>query len=341
MKCYVAISVFFLVTLPLLAQQQGPAPLPSSVPEMAYHSVPDLLKFPKHIYMSEGAGIALDKKGNIYVFTRVGDGGHSLLEFDHDGNFVDTIGDGLYCFQFPHQVRFDRDGNMWTVDDGSNMVVKFIFNGQDWRPALTLGRRSEPFGPADADDGWVLPRAASLAFSNVMFNMPTDVAFGLNGEIYVADGYGNSRVQKFDKNGKFTKSWGRRGIGPGEFHLPHAIIADSKGLVYVGDRENGRIQIFDADGNYLKEWTNVGKPWAMCLTNDPKQIMYVADGSANRILKVDLDDHVLGWWGGPGKQLGEFNNIHSIDCGADGSLYITETQNYRIQKLVPDGGQSK
>lgn len=337
MKYILLSSLLLLVGFSLFAQEQRSLQLPASVPKMAYHSVPDLLKFPKHIYMSEGAGIEVDKNGNIYVFTRVGEGGHWLLEFDHDGNFIDTIGDGLYCFQFPHQLRFDRQGNLWTVDDGSNMVVKFIFNGVDWRPVLTLGRRSEPFGPGDTDDGWILPRAASTAFSNVMFNMPTDVAFGLNGEIYVADGYQNSRVQKFDKNGKFVKGWGRRGTGPGEFNLPHAIITDSKGLVYVGDRENSRIQIFDADGNYLREWDNVGKPWALCLTNDPKQIMYVADGTANRILKVDLDDHVLGWWGGPGKQLGEFNNVHSIACGQNGDLYITETQNYRIQKLVLDG----
>jgi len=334
--CLAIWALFFFFAFPLLTHPQESGQLPSSVPEMSYRSVPDLLKFPKHIYMSEGAGIAVDKSGNIYVFTRVGEGGHSLLEFDRNGNFIDTIGDGLYCFQFPHQVRFDRDGNLWTVDDGSNMAVKFIFNGTDWRPALTLGRRSEPFGPVNTDDGWVLPRAASTAFSNVMFNMPTDVAFGLNGEIYVADGYGNSRVQKFDKNGKFVKSWGRRGTAPGEFHLPHAIITDSKGQVYVGDRENSRIQIFDADGNYLKEWNNVGKPWAMCLTDDPQQIMYIADGAANRILKVDLNDRVLGWWGRPGKQLGEFNNIHSIACGANGDLFITETQNYRIQKLVLD-----
>jgi hypothetical protein len=315
-------SLLLLIAFPALAQES--TPLPPSVPKMAYHSVPDLLKFPKHIYMSEGAGIELDKKGNIYIFTRVGEGGHWLLEFDHDGNFIDTIGDGLYCFQFPHQLRFDREGNLWAVD-------------VDWRPALTLGRRSEPFGPGDTDDGWILPRAASTAFSNVMFNMPTDVAFGLNGEVYVADGYQNSRVQKFDKNGKFIKGWGRRGTAPGEFHLPHAIITDSKGLVYVGDRENSRIQIFDPDGNYLREWNNVGKPWALCLTNDPKQIMFVADGSANRILKVDLDDNVLGWYGGPGKQLGQFNNVHSIACGPNGDLYVTETQNYRIQKLVLDG----
>jgi DNA-binding beta-propeller fold protein YncE len=337
MKSSMLVFLLLLIASPELLQRKGSAQLPPSVPKMAYNSVPNLLKFPKHIYMSEGAGIALDKSGNIYVFTRVGEGGHWLLEFDHDGNFIDTIGDSVYAFQFPHQLRFDRDGNLWAVDDGSNMAIKFAFNGVDWRPALTLGRRSEPFGPGDTDDGWVLPRAASTAFSNVMFNMPTDVAFGLNGEIYVSDGYQNSRVQKFDKNGKFIKGWGRRGTGPGEFNLPHGIITDSQGLVYVADRENARIQIFDADGNYLREWKNIGKPWAMCLTDDPKQIMYIADGSANRILKVDLDGNVLGWFGEPGKQLGEFNNIHSIACGTNGDLYITETQNYRIQKLVLDG----
>ena len=243
------------------------------------------------------------------MFTRVGEGGHWLLEFDHAGNFIDTIGDGVYAFQFPHQLRFDRDGNLWAVDDGSNMAIKFAFNGVDWRPALTLGRRSEPFGLGDTDDGWVLPRAASTAFSNVMFNMPTDVAFGLNGEIYVSDGYQNSRVQKFDKNGKFIKGWGRRGSAPGEFNLPHGIITDSQGLVYVADRENARIQIFDADGNYLREWKNIGKPWAMCLTDDPKQIMYIADGSANRILKVDLDGNILGWFGEPESNSGSLTTF--------------------------------
>jgi DNA-binding beta-propeller fold protein YncE len=323
--------LLLFVTGSLLAQQRV-MPLPASVPKMPYHPAPEFLKFPKHIYMSEGAGVEVDKQGNIYIFSRVEQdaGGHPLMVFDHDGNFIDWIGDGLWCFLYPHQLRFDREGNLWTVDDGSNMVVKFTFNGVDWRPALTLGRRSEPF----ADDNLLVNRPASRNFSNVMFNMPTDVAFGLNGEIYVADGYGNSRVQKFDKNGKFMKSWGRRGSGPGEFHLPHAIIADSKGLVYVGDRENARVQIFDPDGNYLKEWDNVGKPWAMCLTSGPTQMMFIADGTANRIVKVDLDGNLLGWYGEPGKQPGQFNNIHSIVCAPNDTLYVTETQNYRIQKLV-------
>jgi len=323
-----------LMASPLFAQGPPSKPLPASLPKLPYHAVTDFLKFPRHMYMSEGAGIEVDKSGNIYVFSRVGEGGHPLMVFDHDGNFLDTIGDGLYAFQFPHQLRFDHEGALWAVDDGSNMAVKFVFNGTDWRPALTLGRRSEPFG----DDGLVVNRAAGLNFSNVMFNMPTDVAFGLNGEVYVADGYKNSRVQKFDKNGKFVKSWGRRGSGKGEFWLPHAIITDSKGLVYVGDRENARIQVFDADGNYLSEWDNVGKPWAMCITSEARPSMFIADGNANRIVKVDLEGQLLGWGGGPGKALGEFNNIHSIVCAPNGEIYTSETQNYRIQKLVPDSG---
>jgi DNA-binding beta-propeller fold protein YncE len=334
MKCRLLL-LLLLLTTPLLAQERA-KPLPPSVPKMSYHPAPDFLKFPKHIYMSEGAGIEVDKKGNIYIFTRVEQdtGGHPLLVFDHEGNFIDWIGDGLWCFLYPHQLRFDSDGNLWTIDDGSNMVVKFTSNGVDWRPVLTLGRRSEPFG----DDNLLINRPASKNFSNVMFNLPTDVAFGQNGEIYVADGYGNSRVQKFDKHGRFMKGWGRRGSGPGEFNLPHAIIADSRGLVYVGDRENARVQIFDADGNYLREWDDVGKPWAMCLTPGPNQTMFIADGTANRIVKVDLDGHLLGWYGEYGKQPGQFNNIHSIVCAPNDELYITETQNYRIQKLLPGDG---
>jgi hypothetical protein len=131
MKYRLLALLVFLIASSFLAQAQTAKPLPASVPKMSYHSVPDFLKFPKHIYMSEGAGVEVDKNGNVYVFSRVGEGGHPLMVFDRDGNFIDTIGDGLYCFLFPHQVRFDPDGNLWTVDDGSNMVVKFVNNGVD------------------------------------------------------------------------------------------------------------------------------------------------------------------------------------------------------------------
>jgi len=334
---YSLLALFIFLTSPLFGQGLTPSQLPAylkGVPHMPYHSVPNVLKFPKDVYLGEGAGVALNKQGDIFVSSRTGPGGHMLMEFDPNGNYVRSIGDSCYCFLFPHMVQVDSEGNVWTVDDGSNMVVKWHYDGTDWRPVLYLGRRSEPFGSGDTDDGFVLPRAASLKFSNLLFNMPTDVAFGLQGQIYVADGYMNDRVQEFDKYGKFIKGWGGKGTSPGQFNVPHGIIVDNKGLVYVADRENKRVQIFTPDGQYLRQWDNVGHPWSMCLTSGPNQTMYIADGTADLIYKVDMNGHILGWYGGQGKRLGEFDNAHEIACGPDGTLYVMETRNYRLQKLV-------
>ena len=106
------------------------------------------------------------------------------------------------------------------------------------------------------------------------FNRPTDVAWDAAGNIFVADGYGNSRVAKFDKNGKFIKSWGQSGTAPGQFNLLHTIATDAQGNVYVGDRSNRRIQVFDNDGNFKTQYLNVGAPWAICITPGPHQYLY-------------------------------------------------------------------
>jgi DNA-binding beta-propeller fold protein YncE len=309
MKQLIASLVLFAAS-GLLAQQP---------PSMLMTSVPDFLKFPSTIQMGEAAGVAVNSKGHVFVFNR---GQHPLMEFDAKGNFIRSIDEGLYGFVFPHFVRVDADDNIWAIDGGSGVIIKMDSNG---KVLMLLGRRPEP-----SEAGQPIP------LSNELFNRPTDVAFDAAGDIFVADGYGNSRIVKYDKNGKFVKTWGQRGVRPGEFNLPHSIAIDSNGLVYVADRENYRIQVFDTDGKFIKQWNSLGSPWTLCLTQGPKQTLYVADGYQNRIFKVDLDGNILGAYGETGRQLGQFINTHGLSCNADGDLFVAETRNWRVQKLVPN-----
>jgi DNA-binding beta-propeller fold protein YncE len=300
-----------LLSCALLAQTRPVPPLP-------VQPVSDFLKFPDGVQIGEGAGVAVNSQGHIYVFNR---GEHPLMEFDQNGNYLHSIDDGLYGFVYPHFVRVDKQDNIWIVDGGSGMVIKMNPKG---RALMQLGRRPEPF-----ELGQPIP------LNNETFNRPTDVAFDSAGDIFVADGYGNSRVVKYDKNGKFVKTWGKRGAAPGEFNLPHSIVIDSKDRVYVADRENNRIQIFDVDGKFLTEWRNVGSPWTLCITPGPQENLYVADGYVNRIYKLDMDGNVLGGFGQTGRQIGEFLNTHGLACDANQNLYVAETRNWRVQKFVP------
>jgi len=314
MKIRMLVLIVSLVT-PALAQQP-------SAPEIRYESVANPLTLPQRLYLGEAAGVAVNSKGHIFVYSR--SGRTQLLEFDADGKFIRTIGDDLYGFVFAHSVRVDKDDNLWCVDEGSNMVIKFSPAG---RVLMVFGRKPEaverpvPGEPQPPQPEW-------------MFDRPTDVTWDAAGDIFVSDGYGNSRVVKYDKDGNWVKAWGRRGMAPGEFHTPHSIVADAKGNVYVGDRENRRIQVFDADGNFLKQWTNIGAPWALCITPGPHQALYSSDSAVGRIYKLDLSGKILGAFGKPGKQLGQFGWVHEIACPSENLLYVSELLNWRVQKLI-------
>src|ERR1700675_5041069 len=166
---------------------------------------------------------------------------------------------------FAHAVRVDPQDNIWIVDEGSNMIVKFNPEG---RVVMTMGRKPEsvPVPEAEARRG-----ASGAGVAGDIFNRPTDVAWDAAGNIFVSDGYGNSRVAKFDKNGKFIKSWGSRGTTPGQFNTPHSVVVDAQGNVYVADSGNKRIQVFDSDGTFKTQFANVGAPAAICITPGPRQ----------------------------------------------------------------------
>ena len=193
-----------LLSTTLIFSQTAYSQAPSSAAQISFDSVPNLLKLPADLYLGEGAGVAVNSKGHIFVYTR---GGHTmLLEFDRDGKFLRRIGTDLYGFVFAHVVRIDKDDNIWCVDEGSNMVIKFNPEG---RVVMVLGRKPEAVeGPAPA--GSPQPPAREG-----VFNRPTDIAWDAEGNSYISDGYNNSRVVKIDKDGNWVKSWGQRGTETG------------------------------------------------------------------------------------------------------------------------------
>jgi DNA-binding beta-propeller fold protein YncE len=175
-----------------------------------------------------------------------------------------------------------------------------------------------------------------------VFQGPSDVAWDAAGNIYVADGVAaNARVAKFDKNGKFIKSWGSRGTESGQFNVVHGIAIDAQGNVYVADSGNKRIQVFDGDGTFKTQIVGVGAPAALCITPGPRQVLYSSNSNppddidvAGEIYKMDLTGKVLGKFGRAGKQLKEFGTANAIDCRTENDLYVGETGNWRVQRLT-------
>lgn len=271
-----------------------------------YAPVPNFFQLPPGVNFVEVAGIAVNSEGRIYVFHR---GKHPLMEFDGSGKFVRSIADDL--FLIPHSVRVDAHDNIWTVDNGTHVVIELSPEGQ---VLLALGKFRVP----GAD--WA------------HFNQPTDVATDRDGNIYVADGYVNMRILKYDRNGNFLLTWGLEGSGKGQFETPHSIVVDGE-LVYVADRENGRIQIFDRTGKFLKEWTGTGHPYGLFVGSD--HFIWMCDGYAGRFLKLDVNGTIVGGFtetdghGPEGR-----GDPHQLWVASDGSVYAAEVINWRARKFT-------
>jgi streptogramin lyase len=357
-RCLIALVL--LGVAPAFAQQP--------VAEIPYTADAEFLKLPADFNLGEAAGVAVNSKGHVFVFHRGNTTGPAfgataaqLLEFDKDGKYLREIGHNLYAFSYAHTVRIDRDDNIWTVDKGSDMAVKFNPAG---RVMMVFGRKKEA---SDEAVPWtrVTPPRAHVDGN---FRQPTDVTWDTQGNIFISDGYINSRVAKYDKNGDWVKSWGEKGTRPGEFDTPHSIAADARGNIYVADRGNRRIQVFDPDGKFLREMkvTDVpvpadahpaignrpaaetaatqlpGAPWAVCITPGPNQVLYMSDAYPGRVYKLTLDGKLLGVLGKAGKQPKQFGWIHEIACPSENELYVAEVLNWRVQKLTlrPDTRQT-
>jgi DNA-binding beta-propeller fold protein YncE len=245
------------------------------------------------------SAVAVNSKREVLVFHR-GPKADPIVIFDEKGTYLRSFGKGK--FGNPHGLRVDKDDNIWITDNGDHQVMKFSPEG---KLLLTLGVKKQ----TGSDDR--------------TFNKPTDIAFARNGDFYVSDGYGNTRVVKFAADGKYLKAWGERGTGPGQFNTPHSIATDSKGLVYVSDRENNRIQIFDANGEFLKQWKHLGATQNIFIT--PKDEMWIIthrdnienityDTLAGRIMKIDLaSGKILGAMESPG---------HWLHAAPSGEIFI-------------------
>jgi len=168
------------------------------------------------------------------------------------------------------------------------------------------------------------------------FGRPTDIAWLPDGTFFVTDGYVNTRVVKFDKDGKFLMTWGTKGNGPGQFNLPHAIDIDRNRRLYVSDRSNSRIQIFDEHGKFIEQWPNIRQAYHLMISAD--QHLWVADGVTNKFLKYDLKGKLLYSWGTWGIFPGAFWGVHQFSVDAAGNLYAAETFGGRTQKFRPKPG---
>ncbi len=317
-----ALAAVFCLPIPLLAQPP--------VPEIKFHAQTDFFQLPPDLYFGEAAGVAVNSKGHVFVFSRGGTTGPAygaaaaqLLEFDADGKFIREIGHHLYAWSFAHAVKVDKEDNIWVADKGSDMVIKFSPEG---RVLMVFGRKQE--ASDEGTEPLKHPEAAPAADRRGV-SPGNRHGLGRRPAIpIISDGYINSRIAKIDKDGNWIKSWGEPGTGPGQFNTPHSIATDDAGNVYVADRGNGRIQVFDSDGKFLREiridvpydhnirpWMGSkpsgvpataeapaplnktmlnGSPWAICITPGPRQVLFAADGYPGRIYKLTLDGKVLG-----------------------------------------------
>ena len=271
----------------------------------------------------QASGVAIGPKGTVLVLHR---GAHPVLEFDPAGKLVRSWGDGLisegkvagipkenfgpdrsrYSAVYgpagctacgAHSVRVDPQGNIWIVDATAHVVYKM---SPDRKEMMRLGTK----GTSGA--------------SQTTFNLPTDIAFASNGDLYVTDGYGGARVVKFSRDGKYLLEWGKRGTGPGEFGLPHNVVVDPQDRVYVTDRDNQRIQIFDANGKFLSEWTGTGGVSGMVMTGDGR----IVTGAVVR----DLKGNVV-------TKLPEAGAAHGAAVDAAGNIYLAQLTGV-VQKFV-------
>ena len=281
------------------------------------------------------SGLAVDDQDQVWFFKK---GPDPVQVYTADGKFVRTWGKDN--FVNPHQLRIDHAGNIWVTDFGLHIVQKYTPEG---KLLMTLGVRGEK-----GED-------------ETHFNMPTDMAITRSGDIFVTDGYGNRRIVHLDKNGKFIKAWGEYGSQPGQFILPHAIVVDSQGKLYVADRNSGRIQIFNQEGQFLDQWSGLLMPWGLSVTADDH--LWICGSSPHwwkrhgkypeykdqLFLKLANDGHVKSLWTIPLGDIGEDKNnpkvsqlkpgeavgVHCIAQDSKGNVYVGDIYGERAQKFIP------
>jgi hemin uptake protein HemP len=317
----------------LAAQEREPAPKSAKRPSYprtnlstGYEVVPSWPVRPKELMWGAVAGIAISPSDQIWTFNR---GAVPVQVYTPEGKLIRSWGQGQ--FREPHQVRIDHDGSVWLVDSGLHVVKKFTQQG---KLLLTLGTAGEP-----GEDSTHL-------------NRPTDVAVAPGGDTFVTDGYGNNRVVHFDERGQFVGTWGSLGSGPGQFSIPHSIALDSRGRLFVADRNNARVQVFDQSGRFLDEWRDLLVPWHIVITE--RDEVYVCGSSPMRWPKLPIPGLIVGippkdqlimvftpdgratrlCMFAKGQHSGELDWVHALAVDRRGSLYLGDIQGRRAQKFL-------
>jgi len=309
------------------AADRSPPQYPRVNLAISYKVDPNWPQRPAGVEWASVPGVAVDGKDQVWLFTRANP---PVQVYDAGGKFIRAWGANV--IDKAHYIKIDPQGKIWVADVGNQVVMQFTPGGKLLK---TLGTRGE----AGAD--------------RRHFDLPTDMAITPDGEVFVSDGYGNSRVVHFDKDGKFLKAWGKLGTGPGEFSIVHAIALDSKGKLYVADRNNVRVQVFDQSGKLLDQWRNLIVPWGLCVTRNDE--IWVCGSSPmtwreedttlgcppkdQMFMKFTTSGKLLQLWtvpkGEDGKeQPGELNWLHAIAEDSQGNIYLSDIMGERAQKFV-------
>jgi hypothetical protein len=370
MKTSIGVSVLAcgLAAMPLALQGQsaGGAVVDNSAAPQMHFEAEDFIKLKRGENLGEVLGVAVNSKGDVYVLNHpgsattgplFGNATTEILQFDRNGRFVREIGHKVYALGYGHSIRIDRHDNLWLVDKGTDAVIEF---NPDGKVLMNLGRRPEGF-----DSGHVIaPKQSEAVARDGWLGAPTDVTWDQDENIYVSDGYVNSRIAKYDKYGDWITSWGKYGKGgrnadenPYSIDNPHNLQADRQGNIYVADRGNRRIQVFDRDGNFKRflflnapydkthhpVFGNLPKdpatrpdqtePWTMCISPTTPQYLWVMDAEPGRLYKMTLDGRILGVLGSSGRRLGQFSWPHAIACPSEDTLFIADMNNWRVIKL--------
>jgi len=296
--------------------------------EHRYRVIENWAKLPEGWEFKDVAAVAVDSKDRVYCFNR---GEHPMMVFDRDGNFLKSWGEG----QFPraHGIYIDANDILYLTDDGGHFVRKCTTEG---KVLLELG----------------VPGKPAPYMSGLPFHRCTHTALSPKGDIYVSDGYGNSRVHKYSPDGKLLLSWGSPGTDPGQFNIAHNIVTDEEGWVYVADRENHRVQVFDGNGKYETQWVNMHRPCGLYCCRGKKQLQFIigelgpsmpvnrnVPNVGPRISIVDAKGNTLARLGGeagPGLETGKFIAPHGLAVDSRGDIYVGEVSYTDFPKAFPD-----
>jgi hypothetical protein len=323
-------AVCALLVLGGIVDERADAQYPKINLSVGYEVDPQWPKKPESIKWRYVTGVAVDRHDRVWTINAIDP---PVQAYDREGNLVASWGTGQ--FTLPHYLRIDADDNIWAADFRQHTIRKFTPEG---KLLLTLG----------------VPNEAGVDEKHL--NGPTDMAITPAGDVFATDGYGNNRIVHFNKHGDFVKSWGKLGVASGELSQPHSIVVDSKGLLYVAERNNCRIQVFDQSGRSLAQWRNLVNPWGLCLLPDNK--LLVCGSSPKRwkdagnlgnpptdqlVMKLDLDGRALELWtfplAKPGEMLpGHLDWVHGIAADSRGHLYLTDVADdsptHRLQKFI-------